>query len=304
MEVIGTIWNELLLRPMTNGLLLLAVFLFHNFGIGILALTVIVRLLTFPLTVRQLRQTKAMAELQPKLQAMQKQHGKDRQRLSQETMRMYKEAGVSPIGCLGPMLIQFPIWIALYYGLVRALPSNPESLVGLSSLLYSWATAVHTAIPFSSMFLGMDLAAQASQNSATQIVMPLLVGGSMWAMQKMSTYPNADPRQAQTNQIMLWMMPIMFAFFTLSFPNGLSLYWFISNVVGIVMQYFVTGWGGLATLWQRKPRPAPEAAVVSSEPAGESSSDGTTDRSERQNGRGSNRAGAKAARSKARRGRN
>ena len=289
---------------MTNGLLLLAVFLFHNFGIGILALTVLVRLLTFPLTVRQLRQTKAMSELQPKLQAMQKQYGKDRQRLSQETMRMYKEAGVSPIGCLGPMLIQFPIWIALYYGLSKALPTSPESLVGLSSLLYSWATPIHAAIPFSRNFLGMDLAALASQNPVTQIVMPLLVGGSMWAMQKMSTYPNADARQAQTNQIMLWMMPIMFAFFTLSFPNGLSLYWFISNVVGIVMQYFVTGWGGLATLWQRKPKPALEAAVVASEPAGESLSDGTTDRSERQDGRGSDRAGAKAARGKARRGRN
>jgi len=283
---------------MTNGLLLLAVALFHNFGLGILALTVLIRGLTFPLTVRQLKQTKAMGALQPKLQDIQKRYSKDRQRLSQETMRAYKEAGVSPIGCLGPMLIQFPIWIALYYGLVKALPSTPESLVGLSSLLYSWATAVHSAIPFSSGFLWLDLAEPDSTP-----VMPVLVGASMWVMQKMSTYPTTDPRQRQTNQIMLWMMPLMFVFFSFSFPSGLTLYWFVSNVVGIVMQYFVTGWGGLATLWERKPKPVPEAAVVAVQPAEESTSDGTADRGERQNSGGGNRAGAKAARGKAGRGR-
>lgn len=284
---------------MTNGLLLLAVALFHNFGFGILALTVLIRILTFPLTVRQLKQTKAMGSLQPKLQEIQKKYAKDRQRVSQETMRAYKEAGVSPIGCLGPMLIQFPIWIALYYGLVRALPSAPESLVGLSSLLYSWATPVHSSIPFSSAFLWLDLAKPDSTP-----VMPVLVGASMWVMQKMSTYPTADPRQNQTNQIMLWMMPLMFIFFSFSFPSGLTLYWFISNVVGIVMQYFVTGWGGLATLWPWKPKPVPEAAVVAVQPAKETTSDGTADRGERQDGGGSDRAGAKAARGKAGRGRN
>lgn len=295
MEVLSFIWNEGLLRPMTNGLLLLAVAFFHNFGVGIIIFTLLVRLLTFPLTVRQLRQTKAMATLQPKLKEAQTRYAKDRQKISQETLRLYREAGVSPIGCLGPMLIQFPIWIALYYGLVRALPTNPESLVGLSSLLYSWATPVHSAIPFSSQFLGLDLAGP----DPTKIILPVLVGGSMWVMQKMSTFPSADPRQQQTNQIMLWMMPIMFGIFTVQFPSGLAVYWVVSNLVGIVMQYFVTGWGGLATLWQSKRAPAPALT----QPAEELSSNEPTDRSEREDGRRGHRVGAKAARRKAGRGR-
>ena len=83
----------------------------------------------------------------------------------------------------------------------------------------------------------------------------------MWLQQKMTTVANTDPRQGQMNQLMLWMMPMMFAFFTLSFPSGLALYWVVSNVIGIVIQYFASGWGGLATMFKPKQAPA-EAAPV------------------------------------------
>jgi YidC/Oxa1 family membrane protein insertase len=294
-EILSFLWNEVLLRPMTNGLLLLAV-VASNFAVGIILFTIIVRVVTLPLTIRQLRQSKAMAELQPKIQDVQKRFAGDRQRLSQETLRLYKQAGVSPVGCLGPLVIQFPIWIALYYGLTKALPSTPERLSELSHLLYSWAGPLHTALPFSSNFLWLDLA-----TPDRLPIMPVLVGISMWVLQKMSTYPTTDPRTQQTNNIMLWMMPLMFMFFTFSFPSGLALYWFISNVVGIVLQYFVTGWGGLATLWQRKGLPAP-APALPAQPAGELTSDGATDRGERQNGGRGNRAGSQAARRKKGRG--
>ncbi|MBI2935849.1 MAG: YidC/Oxa1 family membrane protein insertase, partial [Chloroflexi bacterium] len=129
----------------------------------------------------------------------------------------------------------------------------------------------------------------------TPLVLPVLVGVSMWAMQKMSTFPTADPRQAQTNQIMLWMMPIMFAFFTLQFPSGLALYWVVSNLVGIVVQYFITGWGGL--LPQKKLQTAPAAIPQGAQPPKELIGDGKS-RDERQERRRGRRAGPKAARRK------
>ncbi|MSQ11253.1 MAG: membrane protein insertase YidC [Dehalococcoidia bacterium] len=301
MEALSTIWNEVLLRPMANGLLILAVLFFHNFGVGVIAFTVLMRVLTYPLTVRQSRATKAMAVLQPKLQEVQKKYAKDRQKVSQETMKLYKEHGISPLGCLGPMLIQFPIWIALYYGLVKALPSNPESLVALSSVLYSWATWVQDAIPLNSQFLWLDL----TKPDPTPI-MPVLVGASMFVLQKMSTFPSADPRQKQTNQIMQWMMPLLFMMFTFSFPSGLALYWFVSNAVGIAVQYSVSGWGGLATYWQRKPvpepAPVPALAPAAAKPAEELSRDGAANRGQRQDGRGSDRPSPKTARRKTGRG--
>ena len=138
LELLGLVWNEALIRPMTNGLVLLYLLLFNNFGVSILVFTVLVRLVTLPLTVRQTRQARAMAQLQPKIQELQKRYANDRQRISKETFALYKQQGVNPLGCLGPLVIQMPIWIALYWSLIRALPASPESIVSLSGVLYSW----------------------------------------------------------------------------------------------------------------------------------------------------------------------
>lgn len=240
MEIFGIIWNEGLIRPMTNGLIILYLSLFNNFGLAIITFTVIIRILTIPLTLKQLRSSKAMAAVQPKVLALQKKHGNDRQKISQETFKLYRESGVNPLGCLGPMVVQMPIWIGLYWSLIRALPSNPESLAGLAEVLYSNINFVHSAIPIQSGFLWLDLAKPDSTP-----ILPLCVGISMWIQQKMMTYPSSDPKQRQTNQIMLWMMPVMFVFFTFQFPSGLALYWVVTNIIGIVIQYFVTGWGNL-----------------------------------------------------------
>jgi hypothetical protein len=82
--------------------------------------------------------------------------------------------------------------------------------------------------------------------------MPILVAGTMWIQQKMVTPKNTDPQQAAQGQMMLVMMPLLFGFLTLQYPSGLALYWVVSNIISIVMQYFVTGWGGLDTLWFKK----------------------------------------------------
>ena len=215
-------------------------YLFSNFGLAIIALTVVVRLATLPLTLKQLKATKAMQDLQPMLAELQKKHGKDKAKLAQEQMKMYKESGVSPAGCMVPMLIQMPIWIALFQSIIRVLAVVPEDFLSLSKYLYSSWPAVFSLVPLGSRFLWLDLAIP-----DRFLLLPILVGGTMWLQQKMVMPRAADPRQQAQSQMMLWMMPLMFAFLTLQFPSGLALYWVASNIITIVIQYFVTGWGGL-----------------------------------------------------------
>ena len=113
MEFISDSWNLLIIRPMINSIVLLYSIFFSNFGIAILLFTVLVRIVMVPLTVKQARQMKAMSQLQPLMKQIQEKYKEDRGRASQETMRLYREHGVNPLGCLGPMVIQFPIWIGL-----------------------------------------------------------------------------------------------------------------------------------------------------------------------------------------------
>ena len=186
-----------------------------------------------------------MQDLQPQLQAIQKKYKnktpQTRQKLQQETMALYKEAGVNPIGCLGPLVIQMPIWIGLYRAILKSAPSSPEGFVDLSKYFYSWNSSI-SKIPFNSNFIGIDLV-DFVQFAPTpwQFALPLIVGLSMFIQQKFTTAPTTDPRQHQTQQMMLWMMPIMFAVFTWQFPAGLAVYIFFSNLVGIAIQYFVGG---------------------------------------------------------------
>ncbi len=222
---------------MINILIVLSHYLFNSFGLVIIALTIVIRGLMYPLTKKQLHATKAMQSLQPKLAELQKKYAKDKQRLAQEQMRMYKESGVSPAGCMVPMLIQMPIWIALFYSIRKLLATSPEEFLGLFHHLYSWPV-VYSMLPLENNFLWLNLA-------EGNFVLAILVGGTMWVQQKMVTPASADPKQQAQSRMMLWMMPLMFGFLTLSFPSGLALYWVMSNIISIVMQYFVTGWGTL-----------------------------------------------------------
>jgi len=232
-------WYLIIGNPVLNGLVALSHILFDEFGLAIIALTVIVRLISWPLTSRQSESTKAMQSMQPKIQELQKKYGKNKQKLQQETMKLYKEAGVNPLGCLWPMLIQFPIWIALYQAIMNALAATPEHLLDLAHRLYGWEV-VSQAIPLNSQFLWLDLGSQGD------LILAIIVGGTMWVQQKMTTAPSVDPRQQATSSMMLLMMPLMFGFFVLMVPSGLALYWAVSNIIGIITQYFITGgWGYL-----------------------------------------------------------
>ncbi len=220
---------------------------------------------------------------------------------------MYKDNGVNPIGCLGPMFIQMPIFIALYQAIIKTVPSEPENLVVLSKYLYSWLPMVRQSIPIESTFFWLDLA-----KPDPTVILPILVGASMFLMQKMTTMPAMDERQASTNRMMLWMMPIMFGLFASDligpgFPSGLALYWVISNLVGVVIQGFITGWDPLIKLFSflkfNKSEPAvalagSAATLIEEEEIYENSED------ERENSGGSSRDSVNRVRRKQKRSRN
>lgn len=256
-EVIGWLWTNGLVTPMTNLLVLFAVIAFGNFGIGIILFTLFMRGITWPLTRQQLNASRAMQATQPQIQAIQKKY-KDPKRRSEETMKVYKEAGVNPIGCILPMLVQMPVWIALFQSIRFTLGTTPESMVSLSQRLYS-VDILRTSVPLENQFLWMDM----GQPDGT-LIMAVLVGASTWVQQRMTTpaTSNADPQQAQMNNTMMFMMPLMFAFFTLQFPSGLALYWVATNVVGVVLQYFAMGrefdWKRIISI---SPPSAPEPAA-------------------------------------------
>jgi YidC/Oxa1 family membrane protein insertase len=257
LEIIGWLWNNGLVIPMTNLLVLFAALSFGSFGIAIILFTLFMRAITWPLTRQQLQASRAMQATQPQIQAIQKKY-KDPKRRSEETMKIYKEAGVNPLGCVLPMLVQMPIWIALFQGIRFTLGTTPESMVSLSQRLYP-LDILRTSVPLENQFLWMDM----GQPDSTMI-MAVLVGASTWVQQRITTPPtmSADPQQAQMNNTMMFMMPLMFAFFTLQFPSGLALYWVATNVVGVVLQYFYQGrdidWKRVISI---TPAPAPVPAA-------------------------------------------
>ncbi len=255
MEVIGQIWDTVLLSPMINVLVVLSHYLFNNFGLTIIVLTFIIHGAMFPLTRRQMKASKGMQELQPKIAELRKKYARDKQKLAQEQMALMKQSGVSPAGCLLPMLIQMPIWIALYQSIIRVLAVVPEDFLKLSHHLYTPWSTVFSQVPLESSFLWLDLA-----RADSLLIMPILVGVTMWMSQKMVTPESADPNQQAQGRMMLWMMPIMFGFFAMSFPSGLALYWVASNIIRIVMQYFIGGWGGLATVFRPRQTEADQKA--------------------------------------------
>ncbi|WP_027251743.1 membrane protein insertase YidC [Photobacterium halotolerans] len=179
-----------------------------NWGIAIIILTFIVRGVMFPLTKAQYTSMAKMRMLQPKLQAMRERFGDDRQRMSQEMMEMYKKEKVNPLGGCLPLILQMPIFIALYWALM-------ESVELRHAPFFGW---IH------------DLSAQ-----DPYYVLPILMGVTMFLIQKMSPTTVTDPMQ----QKIMTFMPVLFTGFFLFFPAGLVLYWLVSNIVTLIQQYII-----------------------------------------------------------------
>ena len=264
MNIIDFIWNDILIGPIMNGLIVLAHSVSDNYGVAIILFTLIVRVITYPLTLRQLRATRGMQEMQPRMQEIQKKY-KDPKRRQEELMKVYREAGFNPLGCLWPLLVQMPIWIALYQVLRRTLGDTPEQLLRLSADLYDWAY-ITSAIPINREFLFWDLGASSLQQS---LPLAILVGATAYIQQKVSTARMGprDERSESMNRTMLWMMPFMFGFFTLQVPAGLGLYWLVTSIFTIITSYYYYFYRqGLTWSWKwllsSEPLPTPAAAVA------------------------------------------
>ena len=154
--------------------------------------------------------------------------------------------GVNPLGCLGPQLIQFPIFIGLYIVIRTTLSQHPEDVLKLGDRLYDFQL-VQAALPFHTGFLGMDLSANGNP------ALVAVIFASMWLTQRISSsrsLARSGSQQAQMNQMMQWMLPAMFGWFALVVPAGLGLYWAASTLIGLVLQWVFVGpgdftWGSL-----------------------------------------------------------
>ena len=243
---IGLLWQTLLEAPLINFLVALSALAFGSFGLAILIFTVITRVVTFPLTLRMLHSMKGMQEINPKIQEIQKKYS-DPKRRTEETMKLYREAGVNPLGCLGGQVIQIPLFLALYQVIRITLGGNPEALILLEQRLYDY-DFIQSAIPLSAKFLWMDLSAP---RNAPLVA---LVMGSMWLQQRISTSraasATASAQQQQMTQMMMIYMPFIFGIFAFTAPAGMALYWSATTVIGIVLQWVFVGpgdftWGSL-----------------------------------------------------------
>ena len=179
-----------------------------NWGLAVIMITFTVRGLMYPLTKAQYTSMAKMRLLQPKLTALREKCGDDKQKMSQSMMALYKEEKVNPLGGCLPMVIQMPIFISLYWALMESveLRHAPFAL---------WINDLSAQDPY--------------------YVLPLLMGATMYLIQKMSPTQVQDPMQQKVMQF----MPVMFTFFFLWFPSGLVLYWLMSNVVTIIQQTMI-----------------------------------------------------------------
>ena len=194
-----------------------------SLGLGIILFTVLTRIALLPLTIKQLQSSKKMQELQPLIQELRRKHGKDAQKLTQETTKLYREHKANPVGGCLPLIIQLPIFIGVYNA-VNQLALNPD-----------------TTGQFAKSFLWLPTLAE----SDPVFVLPILSIALQMIVSLMAMPKIQDAQQKMMSQTML-LMPILFGYIAFTFNAGAVLYWVMGSVLAMVQQYFVTGWGSLS----------------------------------------------------------
>ena len=179
-----------------------------NWGVAIIAITIIVKSLMYPLTKAQYTSMAKMRALQPKMKALKEKYGDDRQKFGQATMEMYRKEKVNPMGGCFPILLQMPIFLALFYVFLESTELRHAEFV-------LWLTDLSAQDPY--------------------YVLPILFGLSMFVTQKLQPMTVTDPMQ----QKMMTFMPVIFSVFFLWFPSGLVLYWLVSNLISIVQMLII-----------------------------------------------------------------
>ena len=242
---------DLIIDPIVTLLVFLYDLLGNQIVLSIALVTVGIRLLTSPLLISQQRSQRKMQELQPELNKLKEKYKNDREKMAQVQMDLFKEHSINPLGGCLPMLIQLPIMLALYRAINLSLASTPFELIDLSDRLMM--SGLDAAIPLKNIWLGIDLTQPPTANPLIALALPVLVMITTWLQSKLTMPATPDSGDGEPNQAqqmtksMTTMMPLMFGFFSLSFSVGLSIYFFVSNLVGIV-QYTLMGkaeWGNL-----------------------------------------------------------
>ncbi|MDI6776794.1 MAG: membrane protein insertase YidC [Syntrophales bacterium] len=200
-------WLKWLAMPLLVTLKFLHDGYVHNYGIAIIILTVLIKIIFWPLGNKSYKSMKEMQKLQPKIIELREKYKNDKARLSQETMVMYKAHKVNPLGGCLPMVIQIPVFFGLYKALLYAIELRHSPFIW-------WIKDLSAKDPY--------------------YITPIIMGATMFLQQKM-TPPAGDPMQAK---IMLW-MPVIFTFLFLNFPSGLVIYWLFNNIISIGQQYYI-----------------------------------------------------------------
>jgi len=236
-------WNDFI-AVFVNVLIWIYDVVGNNFGLAIILFTILIRIITWPLNAQQMKGATAMQELQndKEWQAVQKKYAKDKEKMAQEQMRFYREKGINPFGSCLPTLIQFPIIIALYQSITRALGSTPLDLLKLSRSL--WLPNVLDLVPLNSKFLWMDLGRPESVVLFGLAIptLAVIVAATTYVQAKLTMPTSTTPgdQSAAMSGMMSIYMPLMLGWFALTFASGLSVYFITSNILGIV-QYAVQG---------------------------------------------------------------
>jgi YidC/Oxa1 family membrane protein insertase len=185
-----------------------------NYGVAIILLTVLIKIILYPLSYKSYKSMSQMKKLQPMIEKIREKHGDDRQAMGQETMALYRTYKINPAsGCI-PILLQLPIFIGLYQALLNAIELRHAPFI--------------TTLPFTDLVWIVDLSVR-----DPYYITPIVMGATMLLQQKLT--PIADPMQAK----IMMLMPIVFLFIFLSFPAGLVLYWLVNNVLSIAQQWWM-----------------------------------------------------------------
>src|SRR5665648_1253108 len=219
----------------------------HNYGVAIILLTILIRLILYPLMQKQMVSMREMQKIQPLMKAVQDKYKNDKERLNKELMALYKEHKVNPMsGCL-PLLIQMPILILLFQTLRVFEYLDPVTNNVAGGFL--WIANQYTVMENGELITkaGLALSERLIPFGFFGIehigILPFLVVGSIFVQQKMTSTGGAPGKDggssAQTQKMMTIMMPLMIGFMSFSLPSGLSLYWFISTLLGIGQQYLI-----------------------------------------------------------------
>lgn len=258
-------WDALIITPFINVLLFIYSLVGQNFGIAIILFTILIRLITHPLTVKQIKGTQGMQELQtnPRWIEAQKKYKDDKEKLAQEQMALYKELGINPFGSCLPLLIQFPIIIGLYQAIIQSMSNTPLDMLKLVRHVYPWLMDVGAIIPLQHDFLWMNLG-QPERLMIPGIpfgipVLAILVVITTFLQSRVMTPPStgSNDQAAQMTGVMNLYMPIFMGYLSYTLASGLALYFVVSNVFSI-LQYAILGKANFRNLLPGKKTAPPE----------------------------------------------